>query len=245
MLTVRAPLGFLALLGTALALAGCKQRAQGSANLKVITTTSTQDSGLLDQLVPAAEKALGIHIKVIALGSGEALKFAERGEADVLIAHSPAAEEKVVAAGHLVDRTPLMWNRFIVAGPASDPAKISGVSDPAEAFKRIRATGATFVSRADESGTHQKEQEIWKAAGLEPKAPHVAETGQGQGETLLVASQRVAYTLCDSSTWATMNPSGLVILVDAQGKKTPGKPSLVNPYHVMRENEADAVLAKL
>jgi tungstate transport system substrate-binding protein len=114
----------------------------------------------------------------------------------------------------------------------------SAISDPAEAFKKIRAAGAMFVSRGDESGTHKKEQEIWKAAGLEPKDSHVVATGQGQGETVLVASQRAAYALCDSSTWTKMKPSGLVILVDAQGKKTPGGPSLANPYHVMRENEA-------
>jgi len=230
-------LSFAVFLFAALALAGCKS-AKAPPTLNLVTTTSTQDSGLLDQLVPAAEKSLGLHVKVIAVGSGEALKFAERGEADVLLAHSPSAEEKVVAAGHLVDRTPLMWNRFIVVGPETDPAKISGLSDPVEAFKRIHAAGATFVSRGDESGTHRKEQEIWKATGLELKDPHVVATGQGQGETLLVASQRTAYALCDSSTWAKMKPTGLVILVDARGKKLPGGPSLTNPYHVMRENEA-------
>jgi tungstate transport system substrate-binding protein len=179
-----------------------------------------------------------MHIKVIAVGSGEALKFAERGEADVLVAHSPAAEEKVVAAGHLVGRVPLMWNRFVIVGPTNDPAKISSATDPREAFKLIRSSGAPFVSRGDESGTHKKEQEIWKAAGLEPKDAHVITTGQGQGETLLIASQRSAYALCDSSTWAKMKLAGLVALVDTQGKNTPGAPSLTNPYHIMRENEA-------
>ncbi|MDB4981522.1 MAG: extracellular solute-binding protein family 1 [Myxococcales bacterium] len=212
--------------------------AEAAAPLNLVTTTSTQDSGLLDKLVPAAEKALGVHIRVIAVGSGEALELAERGEADVLVAHSPAAEEKVVAAGHLVERSPLMWNRFVIVGPATDAAKLSGLTDPADAFRRIRASGAAFISRGDESGTHKKEQELWKAAQLEPKDAHVIATGQGQGETLQVANQRAAYTLCDSATWAKMKPAGLVVLVDARGKKTsPTVPSLANPYHVMRENE--------
>lgn len=235
---MREALRLLALVCVMFALVACKQGGDASATLNLITTTSTQDSGLLDRLVPAAEKSLGVHIKVIAVGSGEALKFAERGEADVLIAHSPAAEEKVVAAGHLLDRTPLMWNRFIIVGPATDPAKVSGLDDPREALKRIRGCGAAFVSRGDESGTHKKEQELWKSAGLDPKDPHVAATGQGQGETLLVASQRAAYALCDSATWEKMKPSGLVVLVDAKGRTAAGGVSLANPYHVMRENEA-------
>ena len=231
----------LTLVCAALSLASCRKGTTPSpppATLNLVTTTSTQDSGLLDRLVPAAEKALGVHIKTIAVGSGEALKFAERGEADVVMAHSPAAEEKVVAAGHLVDRIPLMWNRFIVVGPAADPAKISGLIDPVEAFRKLRASGGAFISRGDESGTHKKELEIWKAAGLEAKAPHVLATGQGQGETLLIANQRAAYTLCDSATWAKMQPAGLVVLVDAHGKRAAAGPSLTNPYHVMRESPA-------
>lgn len=215
----------------------CKPAAR-TLTLNLVTTTTTQDSGLLDHLVPAAEKALNLHVRTIAVGSGEALKYAERGEADVLLAHSPAAEEKVVAEGHLVERTPLMWNRFFIVGPPSDPAGIKDVEDPAEAFRRIRAVGATFVSRGDESGTHKKEQEIWKAAGLSPSAPQVLSTGQGQGETLLVAGEKGAYALCDSSTWEKMKPSRLAVLVDPAGKGTAKGPSLANPYHVMRENEA-------
>jgi tungstate transport system substrate-binding protein len=215
--------------------------------LNLVTTTTTQDSGLLDRLVPAAGRALGLHIRVIAVGSGEALKLAERGEADVVMAHSPAAEEKSVAAGHLVDRVPLMWNQFLIVGPPQDPAKIAGLNDPAEAFRRIRGAGATFISRGDESGTHRKEQDIARAAGLEPAAwaAPLVSTGQGQGETVLVASQRGAYALCDSSTWiklqTTTRPSGLVVLVAnvpvGGGAQRPIA-ALVNPYHVMRANEA-------
>jgi tungstate transport system substrate-binding protein len=235
---------------------GCGRRSSGAPTLNLITTTSTQDSGLLDRLVPAAERSLGLHIRVIAVGSGEAIKLAERGEADVLMAHSPAAEEKSVAGGHLVDRVPLMWNQFVIVGPVQDPAKIAGLADPAEAFRRIRAVGATFVSRGDDSGTHKKELEIARVAGLDPRDPkaHIVSTGQGQGETLMVANERAAYALCDSATWANMqpklrsktqsatDPGGLAVLVAGTGAPgAVGQPppirTLVNPYHVMRASE--------
>ena len=223
----------------------CSRKSSVGPALNLVTTTTTQDSGLLDRLVPAAARSLGLHIRVIAVGSGEALKLAERGEADVVMAHSPAAEEKSVAAGHLVDRVPLMWNQFLIVGPEHDPAKIAGVGDPAEAFRRIRAAGATFVSRGDESGTHRKEQEIARAAGLDPKAwaASLVSTGQGQGETVLVASQRAGYALCDTSTWAKVHPTGLAVLVAAAAPSSGGGavrpiPMLVNPYHVMRANQA-------
>jgi tungstate transport system substrate-binding protein len=215
----------------------CTRKPAAAPTLNLVTTTTTQDSGLLDRLVPAAGRALGLRIRVIAVGSGEALKLAERGEADVVMAHSPAAEEKSVAAGHLVDRVPLMWNQFLIVGPPQDPAKILGLADPGEAFRRIRAASATFISRGDESGTHRKEQDIAHAAGLDPRAwtASIVSTGQGQAETVLVASQRRAYALCDSSTWmklqTTTRPSGLVVLVSNTA-------ALVNPYHVMRANPA-------
>ena len=217
------------------ALAGCGDRAT---SITLVTTTSTQDSGLLDRLVPAAERALGLRVKVIAVGSGEALALAARGEADVVIAHAPAAEEAAVAAGDLVERAPLMWNRFVLVGPPADPAKIAGLGDPLEALRRIRRAGAPFVSRGDESGTHKKELELWEAAGLAPKDPHVVEAGQGQAETLFIAGQRAAYALCDSSTWANVAPRGLAVLLDTHGRRVAGAPSLANPYHLMRENEA-------
>jgi tungstate transport system substrate-binding protein len=242
-------LALSALLLLALSLGACARKTGIGPTLSLVTTTTTQDSGLLDRLVPAAARALGLHIRVIAVGSGEALKLAERGEADVVMAHSPAAEEASVAAGHLVDRVPLMWNQFLIVGPAQDPAKIAGLADPVEAFRRIRSAGATFVSRGDESGTHRKEQEIARAAGFDPKAwaTPLVSTGQGQGETVLVASQRAAYALCDTSTWAkigsTLGSSGLVVLVAAAAASGDGgspRPiaMLVNPYHVMRANEA-------
>jgi tungstate transport system substrate-binding protein len=246
---VVAGIGALVLMLTTLAPGACARKTGGGSTLNLVTTTTTQDSGLLDGLVPAAARALGLHIRVLAVGSGEALKLAERGEADVVMAHSPAAEEKSVAAGHLVDRVPLMWNQFLIVGPPQDPAKIAGLTDPGEAFRRIRAARATFVSRGDESGTHRKEQDIARAAGLDPHAwtASLVSTGQGQGETVLVASQRAAYALCDTSTWAklhtTIRPSELAVLVAssaAPGDAGPPRPipSLVNPYHVMRANEA-------
>jgi tungstate transport system substrate-binding protein len=245
-----------ALLLTVLALVpgACARKSGVAPTLNLVTTTTTQDAGLLDRLVPAAGRALGLQIRAIAVGSGEALKLAERGEADVVMAHSPAAEEKSVAAGHLVDRVPLMWNQFLIVGPPEDPAKIAGLADPAEAFRRIHAAGATFVSRGDESGTHRKEQDIARAAGLDPKgwAAPLVSTGQGQAETVLVASQRGAYALCDSSTWiklqVTARPRGLVVLVanvvvaDAAAPGGAGRQrpiaALANPYHVMRANPA-------
>jgi tungstate transport system substrate-binding protein len=226
-----------ALLASLLFAAGC-HAAPARPRLTLVTTTTTQDSGLLDRLVPAAEKGLGMSIRVIAVGSGEALAMAERGEADVVLCHSPAAEEQTVAKGDVVGRVPLMWNRFLVVGPTGDPAKVAGASgDPVEAFRRIREAKAVFVSRGDQSGTHKKEQAIWAAAGLYPDAAHVKQTGQGQGETLQIADQLGAYALADSSTWTRIAPRlpHLAALLDDGGHDAETI-SLVNPYHVMIEN---------
>ena len=204
--------------------------------LLLVSTTSTQDSGLFERLQPAAEKAIGRKIAIVAVGSGEALAHAERGDADVVIAHSPAAEEKVVAEGHLIDRAPLMWNRFLLLGPKEDPAKVKDATDVLDAMRRIRTSGALFVSRGDESGTHRKEQALWKAASLPEKDPRVLVTGQGQGETIVVAAQKGAYVLCDSSTWAKQSSTSHLLVVFDPG---PGGPvTMINPYHVMRENPA-------
>ena len=218
------------------AVAGCHHDA--SHTLLLVTTTTTQDSGLLDRLVPAAEKRLDMQIKTIAAGSGEALAMASRGEADVVLSHSPDAEQKVVDAGDLIERKPLMYNRFLIVGPKDDPAKVAGAGgDPVEAFRRIRASGVTFVSRGDQSGTHKKEQSIWAATGLAPVDEHVRATGQGQGETLQMADQLGAYALADTSTWGKMSLPHLAVLLDPAGKPAPpGDISLMNPYHVMVEN---------
>ncbi len=210
-------------------------RPSGPPPLTLVTTTTTQDSGLLERLLPEAEKATGRKIRAVAAGSGEALALAARGEGDVVIAHSPAAEIAAVEKGQLVDRRPLMWNRFLIAGPAEDPARVRGTADPTEAFRRIRASTATFVSRGDESGTHRKELELWASAGLDPKP--VKSTGQGQGETLLIADELGAYALVDSSTFSRVRVRRLVALLDPQ-ERSAGGVSLVNPYHVMRTPRA-------
>jgi tungstate transport system substrate-binding protein len=223
----------------ALLAAGCHKPAP--VELLLVTTTSTQDSGLLDRLDPPAEKALGVHVKVIAVGSGEALKMAQAGNADVVLAHAPAAEEAVVASGDVVDRRPLMWNRFLLVGPAADPANAAGAAgDAVEAFRRIRAAKATFVSRGDQSGTDKKEKEAWKAAGLPPEDPSVKSTGQGMGETLSIAAQLGGYTLVDSSTWTHLHPPGLAALLDPATTPPPkgAAVTLLNPYHVMVVNPA-------
>jgi tungstate transport system substrate-binding protein len=209
-----------------LLLTACQQR--NVETVTIATTTSVQDSGLLERLQPVAESRMRAKIRTIAVGSGQALLMAERGEADVVVAHSPEAEEKSVASGHLVERQPLMWNRFLIAGPPEDPAGVRETKSMEDAFRRIRESpGAIFVSRGDESGTHKKEEAIWKAAGLPVKHARVRETGQGIGETLILADELGAYTLTDSSSFSRVRVTRLVTLHG---------PSLVNPYSVSLVN---------
>lgn len=196
------------------------------------TTTSTQDSGLLDLLVPAFEQATGYRVKVIAVGSGAAMQMGERGDADVLLVHSPAAEEKFVADRFGVERTLVMHNDFVVAGPAADPAGVKGSKTAAEALRKVADGKATFVSRGDNSGTDVLEKGLWKSAGLAvPKGqPWYLETGQGMGATLTVAREKQAYTVTDRATLlAFAARSDLSILVE-------GDPSLLNVYHVIVPN---------
>jgi len=190
------------------------------------TTTSTQDSGLLDDLVPRFEKDTGCSVKTVAVGSGEALELGERGDADVLLVHSPAAEEEYMQGGHGTSRKAVMHNDFVVVGPADDPAKINGMHSAAEAFTRIAKAEAPFASRADESGTHAKELSIWEAAGIKPTGSWYIETGQGMGETLTIASQKQAYTLSDRGTYLATKNLDLELLVE-------GGKDLLNPYHVI------------
>ena len=190
------------------------------------TTTSTQDSGLLDELVPRFEDESGCSVKTIAVGSGEALELGERGDADVLLVHSPEAEQEYMDGGHGVSRKAVMYNDFIVVGPADDPAGIKGAGSAAEAFTRIAKAEARFASRADESGTNTKELSLWEAAGIEPKGSWYIETGQGMGETLTIASQKQAYTLSDRGTFLATDNLDLELLVE-------GGKDLLNPYHVI------------
>jgi tungstate transport system substrate-binding protein len=204
-----------------------------SKNVILATTTSTQDSGLLDVLVPQFEKESGYQIKVIAVGSGQAMKMGEKGEADVLLVHSPDAEKKFMADGFGATRRLVMHNDFIIVGPAADPAKIKGAATAAEALKRIAANGALFASRGDNSGTHAKEKGLWKAAGVNPDGQKwYQQTGLGMGQTLNVAAEKKGYTLTDRATYLALKKSlGLVILAEGDHK-------LLNVYHVVEINPA-------
>jgi tungstate transport system substrate-binding protein len=197
------------------------------------TTTSTQDSGLLDVLVPMFEKQSGLSVKTISAGTGQALALAARGEADVTLAHAPAVEKRHVAEGKMTTRRLVMYNDFVVVGPADDPARIKGLPKAVEALKRIAETPSRFVSRGDRSGTHTLELELWKQAGIQPAAPWYIESGQGMGATLGIADDRRAYTITDRATWLAFGKRiDLPILVE---KDRP----LLNVYSVMQVNPAN------
>ncbi len=196
------------------------------------TTTSTQDSGLLDVLVPMFEKQTGLTVKTISVGTGQALALAARGEADVTLAHAPSVEKKYVDEGKMRNRRLVMYNDFVIIGPEDDPAKIKGLK-AVDALKRLAETQSRFVSRGDRSGTHVLELALWKQAGVEPKAPWYIESGQGMGATLGIANDRRAYTLTDRGTWlAFAKRVSLPILVE---KDRP----LLNVYSVMEVNPAN------
>lgn len=227
---------FLAPLAATLALcAAGPARADASKAIILATTTSTQDSGLLDVLVPAFERKTGYAVKTISVGSGQAIALARRGEADVLLVHSPDDEAKLVADGFGVNRRLVMHNDFVVLGPPADPAKIKGSSSTADAFRKIAAEHALFLSRGDNSGTHAREKGIWKKAALAPAGqPWYQQTGLGMGDTLNVASEKAGYTLSDRGTWLARNKAralDLAILVE-------GEPLLLNVYHVIEVNPA-------
>jgi tungstate transport system substrate-binding protein len=197
------------------------------------TTTSTQDSGLLDVLVPLFERQSGYSVKTIAVGTGQAIALAARGEADVVLAHAPALEKKQVAEGKALNRRLVMYNDFVIIGPTDDPAKIQGTKKAAEAMKAIAASGARFVSRGDNSGTHTLEKTLWKLAGVEPQGGWYIESGQGMGATLGIADDRKAYTLTDRGTYlAFQKRVRLPILVE-------GDKPLLNIYSVMEVNPAN------
>jgi tungstate transport system substrate-binding protein len=201
----------------------------------VQSTTSTQNSGLFDHILPIFTKKTGIKVRVVAVGTGQALKNAENGDGDVVLVHSKPDEEKFVAEGWGVKRRDVMYNDYIIVGPAADPAKIAEVKDPAEALKRIAAAKAPFASRGDESGTHKAERKLWQEAGVDP-APESGtwylETGSGMGATLNTAVGKQAYTLTDRGTWLSFaNKGDFKILVE-------GDPKLFNQYGVILVNPA-------
>jgi tungstate transport system substrate-binding protein len=197
------------------------------------TTTSTQDSGLLDVLVPLFERQSGHSVKTISVGTGQALALGARGEADVVLVHAPALEKKYVAEGKFHSRRLVMYNDFVVIGPAADPAKIRATPKAADALKAIAGARARFVSRGDHSGTHTLEKNLWKRAGVEPTGEWYIESGQGMGATLGIANDRAAYTITDRATFlAFQKRVSLPILV--QGDKP-----LLNIYSVMEVNPAN------
>jgi tungstate transport system substrate-binding protein len=212
--------------------AGAATPAPGGSELNLATTTSTDNSGLLEVLLPMYERATGDHVKEIAVGSGAAMQMGERGDADVLLVHSPAAEEDFMAAGNGESRNRVMYNDFIIVGTEDDPAHIKGSHDAAAAMGAIANARASFVSRGDDSGTHAKEKELWAAANLEVPTGEswYAESGQGMEATLTITAERGGYTLTDRATWLTSGTAGrLPLLVE-------GDPKLFNIYHVIVVN---------
>jgi tungstate transport system substrate-binding protein len=199
------------------------------------STTSTQNSGLFDVLLPAFKQATGIDVAVVAVGTGQALEIAKRGDADVLFVHDPEKEEKFVADGFGLARKPVMYNDFIIVGPAADMAKIKGLKDATEAFKKMAATGVHFVSRGDKSGTHSMELKIWKKAGVDPAGkPAYLEAGQGMENTLRLASEKQFYTLTDRGTWLAAKDKDKL----GQEIMVAGDPVLFNQYGVIVVNPA-------
>jgi tungstate transport system substrate-binding protein len=208
--------------------AGCSGRA--APTLTLATTTSTQDSGLLDVLVPRFREQSGIDVKVVAVGTGQALELGRRGDADVLLVHAPAAEQRFVEEGFGVGRRQVMYNDFVIVGPPADPAGVKGQASAVEAFRRIAAREAPFVSRGDESGTHVKEKAVWQKAAVEPKGGWYVRAGAGMGQVLRMASEKRAYTLSDRGTFLALR-GGLELAVLSEGD-----PLLVNQYSVIRVN---------
>lgn len=194
------------------------------------TTTSTQDSGLLDVIIPMFEKENNVKVKTIAVGTGQALEMGTKGEADALLVHAPAAEKAVVDAGDAINYKRVMYNDFVLVGPKENPADVSG-QDIKAAFKKIADTKGVFISRGDDSGTHKKELSIWQADTIKPEGEWYVSTGQGMGQTLQVAAEKKGYVLTDRATWLAQekNLDTLKIVVE-------GGQDLMNIYHVMQVN---------
>jgi tungstate transport system substrate-binding protein len=218
----------LVVLGAANVFAAPKQK-----NIILATTTSTQDTGLLDVLIPILEKETGYFVKTIAVGSGQAMAMGQKGEADVMLVHSPDAEKKFIAEGYGINRRLVMHNDFIIVGPSTDPAKIKTAKSSAEAMKLIASANALFASRGDNSGTHAKEITLWKKAEINPVGQKwYQETGLGMGQTLNVTAEKKCYTIADRGTYLAMKKNlNLNILSE-------GDAALLNIYHVIEVNSA-------
>jgi tungstate transport system substrate-binding protein len=223
-------IGLVALISFAMISAQAQERF-----ITVASTTSTEQSGLFGHLLPRFEQKSGIKVHVVAVGTGQALDIARRGDADVVFVHARAAEQKFLAEGHGIKRFPVMYNDFVLVGPKTDPATIGGSKDILEALKKLETVKAPFVSRGDKSGTHLAELDLWKAAGVEidkAKGPWYRDTGQGMGPALNTAASMNAYILTDRGTWLSFRNRGdLTILVE-------GDRRLFNQYGVMLVNPA-------
>jgi tungstate transport system substrate-binding protein len=227
---------FLTLMVAAgLAAAGAPLAGAADKSILLQSTTSTQNSGLFEFLLPKFTEKTGIAVKVVAVGTGQALKNAENGDGDVVLSHAKAAEEKFVADGFGVKRVEVMYNDFVIVGPKSDPAKIAGGKSAVEAMQKIAAAKSPFASRGDDSGTHKAELKLWKDAGVDPKAASgewYRETGSGMGATLNTAAGMGAYTLTDRATWGSFaNKQDMAILVEGDTK-------LYNQYAAILVNPA-------
>jgi tungstate transport system substrate-binding protein len=198
--------------------------------LRLATTTSTVASGLLDQILPAFTQETDIEVHVIAVGTGKALRMGADGDVDVVLVHAPMAEQKFVADGFGVDRRGVMYNEFLIVGPPSDPAGIRGETDAARALVRISDSGAGFVSRGDDSGTHKKELGLWASAGVKPEGRWYMEAGQGMGRVLQMAGELDAYTLVDEGTWLKQGPGTRL------EELSRGDERLFNPYGIIAVN---------
>jgi tungstate transport system substrate-binding protein len=216
--------------------AGAAAAQNQSRDVILATTTSTRDAGLLDTLLPVFERHTGYHVKVIAVGSGQALEMGRRGDADVVLAHAPEAERVLADSGYFVTRRLVMHNDFLIVGPGADPAGLRGMTDAVVAMRRLAARAAPFVSRGDRSGTHLLERKLWRVANVEPPGPGswYIEAGHGMGETLLMADEKRAYTISDRATYlAWREKLQLVPLVE-------GDSLLYNVYHVLELNPRNA-----
>ena len=200
--------------------------------VRLATTTSTENTGLLHALLPAFEGDSGYKVHVIAVGTGKALKMGQDGDVDVVMVHARAAEEKFVTAGHGVNRRDLMYNDFVIVGPTNDPAGVRATRDATKALASIARRGAVFISRGDESGTHKKEQELWQAAGIKPAGSWYRAIGQGMEQALQMASESQGYTLADRGTWLALRKK-LELRMLAEGDER-----LFNPYGIIAVNPA-------
>ncbi|MBT2657414.1 substrate-binding domain-containing protein [Bacillus sp. ISL-18] len=199
-------------------------------NMILATTTSTQDSGLLDVIIPMFEKENNVKVKVIAVGTGEALAMGTKGEADALLVHAPAAEKAVVDAGDAINYKRVMYNDFVLVGPKENPAGVRG-DDIVAAFKKLAETKSPFISRGDDSGTNKKELAIWTTANIKPAGDWYVSTGQGMGQTLQVAAEKKGYVLTDRATWLAQSKNLDTLKIVVEGGK-----DLMNIYHVMEVN---------